>query len=172
MHSFDIRLDHQFSENSNLFARDSFQNTDAFSPSLFGPPLGGTLEGAGTTSARNQNAGIGYTYAIGPTLLNEIRIGLNRQTTSLTQEDYGQNLSQQFGIPGVNVSPQTSGFRIWMWPDFSTSATACLLRFNWTPRSWNFSEKATWVKGRHVMRLGFDYQYGMGSTGYLVYGRG
>ncbi len=108
--SFDVRVDHQFSSNSNLFARESFQNTGAFAPSIFGPPLGGSILGAGATSARNQNAGVGYTYTISPTLLNEVRIGLNRQTTALTQEDYGQNLSQQFGIPGVNLSP--ADFRV------------------------------------------------------------
>ena len=96
-------------ENSNLFARESFQNTGAFAPSLFGPPLGGSILGAGATAARNQNAGVGYTYTISPVLINELRLGLNRQTTALTQEDYGQNLSTQFGIPGINVSPQTSG---------------------------------------------------------------
>src|ERR1700733_4252614 len=81
--SFDVRVDHQFSTNSNLFARESFQNTGAFAPSIFGPPLGGSIEGAGATQARNQNAGIGYTYPFSPTLLNDVRAGLNRQTTTL-----------------------------------------------------------------------------------------
>ncbi len=34
------------------------------------------------------------------------------------------------------------------------------------------SDKITWVKGRHVIHAGVDYQHEMGSTGYLVYGRG
>ena len=29
-----------------------------------------------------------------------------------------------------------------------------------------------WTKGRHSLRFGFDSQYELGSTGYLVYGRG
>ncbi len=37
---------------------------------------------------------------------------------------------------------------------------------------WNFTDKITWVKGRHVIHVGIDYQHDMGSTGYLVYGRG
>ena len=37
---------------------------------------------------------------------------------------------------------------------------------------WNFSEKVIWTKGRHSLRFGFDSQYELGSTGYLVYGRG
>ena len=37
---------------------------------------------------------------------------------------------------------------------------------------WNFTDKITWIKGRHAIRLGVDYQHELGSTGYLVYGRG
>ena len=62
--------------------RDSFQNTNAVSPSIFGNPLGGSLLGAGPESARNQNAGIGHSWQISPYLVNEIRLGLNRQTTA------------------------------------------------------------------------------------------
>ena len=170
--SFDVRLDHQFSEKHNIFARESFQNTSSIVPSLFGPPLGGTILGAGGTSARNQNAGIGYTYTISPTLINELRLGLNRQTTSLTQEDYGQNLAQQFGIPGVNTSPQTSGLSNLNVAGLFDIGGSLLTPLRLATTDWNFTEKITWIKGRHVIRLGFDYQHEMGSSGYLVYGRG
>ena len=132
--SFDVRLDHQFSTNNTAFVRHSFQNTDADTPSLFGLPLGGPPTGAGTTQARNQNAGIGEIYQFTPSLINEARIGLNRQTTSLTQEDYGQNLSSQFGIPGINLSPQTSGLSNLVVPACSASGEACLRRFAWRSR--------------------------------------
>ncbi len=170
--SFDVRVDHQFSPKSNLFARESFQNTGAFTPSLFGPPLGGSILGAGGTKARNQNAGIGYTYTIGPSLLNEVRIGLNRQTTALTQEDYGQNLSQQFGIPGINLSPQTSGLSNLDVAGLFDIGDSLLTPLEIATTDWNLTDKITWVKGRHVIRLGVDYQHEMGSAGYLVYGRG
>ena len=99
LQSFDIRLDHQFSSRSTLFARHSFQNAGAITPSIFGLPLGGSILGAGTTSARNQNAGIGYTYQVSTTIMNDVRAGLNRQTTSLTQETTGR------------ISPVNSVFR-------------------------------------------------------------
>jgi hypothetical protein len=170
--SFDVRMDHQFSPNNNLFARESFQNTGAFTPSIFGLPLGGSILGAGATRARNQNAGIGYTYTISPSLINEIRLGLNRQTTALTQEGYGRNLSQQFGIPGINGSPQTSGLSNLDVAGLFDIGDSLLTPLQLATTDWNFTDKITWVKGRHVIRLGIDYQHEMGSTGYLVYGRG
>ncbi len=170
--SFDVRLDHQFSTNSNLFVRESFQNTGALVPSVFGSPLGGSIEGAGPTSARNQNAGIGYTYTFSPTVINEIRLGLNRQTAALTQEDYGKNLSQQFGIPGINVSPQTSGLSNLNVAGLFDIGDSLLTPLQLYTTNWNVTDKITWVKGRHIVHVGVDYQHEMGSSGYLVYGRG
>ena len=172
VHSFDIRVDHQFSPNNTLFVRESFQNTYAVTPSLFGLPLGGPPTGAGTTLARNQNAGIGHVYQFTPALINEIRIGLNRQTTSLTQEDYGQNLSQQFGIPGVNRSPQTSGLSTLVVSGLFSLGGSILTPLRVATTNWNFSDRVIWMKGRHTFRFGVDYQYELGSTGYLVFGRG
>lgn len=170
--AFDVRIDHQFSSNNSLFVRHSFQNTDAVSPSLFGLPLGGPPMLAGTTSARNQNLGIGHTFQFRPTLINEVRIGLNRQASTLTQEDYGQNLSDQFGIPGVNRSPETSGLSNLNVAGLFSLGGSLLTPLQVAATDWNFSEKLMWVRGRHILRVGFDDQYEMGSTGYLVYGRG
>ena len=170
--SFDIRLDHQFDERNTIFARESFQNTSAFVPSIFGLPLGGSVLGAGATAARNQNAGIGFTSTINPSLLNEARLGLNRQTTALTQQDYGQNLSEQFGIPGFNTSPQTSGLSTMVLAGLFNVGGSLLTPLTLATTQWGLTDKITWVKGRHIIHAGIDYQHEMGSAGYLVYGRG
>jgi len=172
VHSFDIRIDHQFSPRNTVFVRHSFQNTGAASPSIFGLPLGGAVGLAGTTSARNQNAGIGYIHQFRPTLINEMRLGLTRQASTLKQEDYSQNLAEQFGIPGVNRSPETSGLSSLVVSGLFNLGGSILTPLRVATTAWNFSEKIIWVKGRHTLRFGFDDQYEMGSTGYLVFGRG
>ncbi|MCU1340239.1 MAG: TonB-dependent hemoglobin/transferrin/lactoferrin receptor family protein [Bryobacterales bacterium] len=172
VHSFDIRVDHQFSPQNTLFVRNSLQDTAAVSASLFGLPLGGPPTLAGTTSARTQNTGLGYIHQFSPTLINESRIGLTRQANTLTQEDYGQNLSEQFGIPGVNRSPETSGLSGLVVSGLFSVGGSILTPLRVAATDWNFSEKITWVKGRHTLRFGVDDQYEMGSTGYLVFGRG
>ena len=105
-------------------------------------------------------------------LINEIRIGLNRATTALTQEDYGQNLSEQFGIPGVNRDSATSGLSSLAIAGLFNLGGSILTPLRLATTTWNLSEKISWVKGRHTLRVGVDYQYEMGSTGYLVFGRG
>ncbi len=105
-------------------------------------------------------------------LIGEFRIGLSRQTTSLTQEDYGQDLSQEFGIPGVNRSPQTSGLSSLLVSGLFSVGDSLLTPLKLAATDWTMSGKITWVKGRQVLRTGFEYQNEMGSAGYLVYGRG
>jgi hypothetical protein len=170
--AFDIRVDHQFSPGHTVFARDSFQDTYAVSPPIFGEPLGGTILGAGPTWAGNQNAGIGDFWQIDPAVTNEVRIGLNRETTLLKQADYGQNLAQQFGIPGVNLNPQTSGLPAIAVNGLFNVGDSLLTPLYLASTSWNANEKIAWVKGRNIIRFGFDYAHELGSTGYLVYGRG
>jgi len=170
--SFDTRIDHQFSAANSVFLRYSFQNSDAQVPSLFGPPLGGSLLGAGTTRARLQNAALGNIYQFSPSLFHELRIGINRQTTFLTQEDYGQNLSGRFGIPGINTSRETSGLANLSIAGLFDVGDSLLTPLSLATTDENVTEKITWARGRHVFRAGIDYQRGLGSTGYLVYGRG
>jgi hypothetical protein len=154
--AFDIRVDHQFSPGNTIFVRDSFQHTDALAPSIFGEPLGGTILGAGPTSAGAQNAGLGHFWQIDPSFTNEFRIGLNRETTALTQSDYGQNLAQQFGIPGVNLSPQTSGLPAMAVAGLFNVGDSLLTPLYLAATGWNISEKLVGIKGRHIFRFGFD----------------
>lgn len=170
--SFDARIDHQFNQANSVFLRYSLQNTDARVPSLFGLPLGGSLLGAGITRARLQNVALGNIYQFSPALFHELRIGINRQTTFLTQEDYGQDLSAQFGIPGVNTSPQTSGLANLSVAGLFDVGDSLLTPLTLATTDENLTEKLTLARGRHVFRAGIDYQRGLGSTGYLVYGRG
>jgi len=172
VHSFDVRIDHQFSPSQSIFVRHSFQNTGAVSPSIFGLVLGGTLLGAGTTYARNQNAAVGYSSVVGPTLIQELRIGLNRAASTVRQADYGRNLSAQFLIPGINQSDDTSGLSSIAVAGLFNVGGSLLTPLRLASTAWSASEKLSWAKGRHVLQFGFDYQTEMGSTGYLAYGRG
>src|SRR5581483_10511594 len=93
-------------------------------------------------------------------------------TTALTQEDYGQNLSQQFGIPATNLSLATSGLANLNVAGLFDAGDSLLSPLQLYTTGWSATEKITWVRGRHLLRFGVDFQHEIGSTGYLVYGRG
>jgi hypothetical protein len=172
VHSFDVRLDHQFSPVSSIFARHSFQDTASTVPSLFGSPLGGSISGAGKTRGRNQNVSIGHVYLLTPSLIQEIRVGMNRQTTALRQEDFGRNLSEEFGIPGVNRDEETSGLATINVSGVFTAGASILTPLRLAATNWTLSDKLTWIRGRHTLRFGLASAHEMGSSGYRVFGRG
>ena len=170
--AFDLRIDHHFSQRHSLFARESWQHTGSVVPSLFGLPLGGPPVGAGNTSSGDQGAAVGETFLIGQNSINEARIGLNRQTTALTQQDFGQNLSSQFGIPGFNQSPATSGLSNIVVSGLFSLGGSILTPLHLETTQLTGADKYTRVIGRQVLRFGVDYQHELGSAGYLLYGRG
>jgi hypothetical protein len=172
LHAFDVRLDHPFSGYGSIFVRHSFQDTASIVPSVFGSPLGGTVSGAGTTRARNQNTGIGHTGQLKTSILHEFRLGLNRQTTALLPEDYGRNLAAEFGIPGVNRDAETSGLPTLVVSGVFNAGASILTPLRIAATNWTCSEKLTWIRGRHTVRTGLEGGYEMGSSGYRVFGRG
>src|SRR5262249_9098512 len=94
---FDIRVDHQTTDNLHIFGRYSFGDYRQNAPGAFGL-LGGAGFGdgglAGISTVRNQSIASGFDYALSPTLLTDFRFGFVR---------YHVNVSPQ----GVGTTPAT-----------------------------------------------------------------
>ena len=172
LESFDIRIDHQFSDKQQFLCARVVPEYRRLCARHLWADSGWLHRGRRSHSCAQSKCGHRLHLSDQPDLLNDVRVGLNRQTTALTQEDYGQNLSQQFGIPGINMSPQTSGLSNLDVAGLFDIGDSLLTPLRLNTTDWNFTDKITWVKGRHVIHVGIDYQHEMGSTGYLVYGRG
>jgi hypothetical protein len=111
VNSFDSRFDQVISTKDQLFVRYSLSRSPSISP----PPFDGYADGGGfsdgTQHVDTQGAAISYTHIFSPTLINEARIGFNREHTSRIQA-YGNdtsNIPGQFGIQGVPQIPGNGG---------------------------------------------------------------
>ncbi len=105
---FDVRVDENFSDRDQLFVRYSFTNEPSFKPGPFTSYADGGGYNQGTQLDRNQGAGLSWTHSFSPTLINEARLGFNREHVDRTQP-YASNTSDipgQFGIQGI---PQENG---------------------------------------------------------------
>jgi hypothetical protein len=104
--AFDVRVDHNFSEHDQIFGRYSFADTPRFRPGPF-PGFadgGGFVEGDETV--RTQGASLSYTHAFSPTLINEVRVGFNREHV-LRLQPFGNdtsNIPGQFGKVALTFS--------------------------------------------------------------------
>jgi hypothetical protein len=118
---------------------------------------GGGL-GAGHTLV--QIGGMGQTYTVSPNFLIDGTFGWTRFGQNVTPPDLGINFGLDvLGIPGTNgPDPRESGM-----PPFYISGYSDLgNNEGWNPlyrndQSYTFNTNASWLKGTHDVRFGFDF---------------
>ncbi len=164
---FDVKIDYQISTRDSLTAHYSFVQGSSDTPAAFG---GGTVGPcidcgvvldllAGTGDSRAQNGGITHVHTFNPHTVNELRIGLNRNSFLLGTSDGGQNLADQVGIPNVNIDELTVGLP-WF---FFSSGPSWIGTSPFTPNrtaatAYQLSENLSRTKGRHTLKFGFDFR--------------
>jgi hypothetical protein len=156
---FDAKLDYQVHSGMNLFLRFS-QRKDI---SFFGPadpgPSGG--DNAGFVHAIQQQAAIGYTWAVSPTSLLEGRFGFDHVLGGKTPPDLGgANIAAEYGIQGLS-SGLAGGFPTQVItgfngtnPTFGRQATNPQFQ---NPTSFNPKLNYSFIKGQHSIKVGYEF---------------
>lgn len=152
---YDAKIDHQFTSMHKIFGRYSLVDHRSLTR-----PVRQLREEVNTLYGnvyvqpiKQHNIVISDTYTIGPTMINEIRLGMNRRTFTATPETYGQGWAGKLGIP--NVDART-------FPDFLTAGGARFYGFGPGGRSqevgedFTFQENFTKVYNRHTFKLGYE----------------
>ncbi len=147
----DIRVDHNLTDAVRFMGRYSLNDTeDVPSPTFLTPgnPANYPSEG------RQQNGAFSYIHTLRPTLINEVRLGVNRVYSQATSPTAGQNYPQQLGVPGVpqdnfpriNITGFTS-----IGNDRSRPALARVTAYQ-------LVDNLTLIHGRHYLKFGFDFR--------------
>ena len=116
--------------------------------------------GLGDGSTLVQIAGIGQTYIVSPTFLIDGTFGWTRFGQAVEPPDLGSNFGLDvLGIPGTNgPDPRESG----MPPLYMSGFSALGNPEGWNPlyrndQSYTLNANASWMKGTHDVRFGFDF---------------
>lgn len=154
---FDIKLDQALRAADHLAFRYSWGTTDTVQAPLFGiagGPGSGGNEGEGTN--RVYNTAIEYTRVISPTLFTELRGGIDHYRNNQTPSGYGTDLAAQLGIPGVNVSPFTSGAPQITINNYSSPLIGVGASYPWDRGETNIDIVNNWTKilGNHSFKFG------------------
>ncbi|HEY3456653.1 MAG TPA: TonB-dependent receptor [Bryobacteraceae bacterium] len=158
--SFDVRVDQYFSAKDQMFARYSWSRSPSFIPGPFTGVADGGAFGAGDQNVDVQGAALSYTHSFTPTLVNEARLGFNREHTSRVQP-FGNDVSDipaQYGIPGVPQIPGNGGL-----PYLGIGGLAQLGPAQWLisdrySNTIQFTENLTKVYRSHTFKGGFEMQ--------------
>jgi hypothetical protein len=116
--------------------------------------------GVGDGNTLVQIAGIGQTYTVSPNLVLDGTFGWTRFGQDVTPPDLGTNFGLDvLGIPGTNgPDPRESG----MPPLYISGYSDLGNNEGWNPlyrndQSYTFNANASWTKGEHDVRFGFDF---------------
>src|SRR6185503_18971335 len=104
--SFDVRVDHHLTDQSDLTFRYSFGDRNLFEP--FTGPTFSQVPGFGdTVKRRSQNAMGAFTMVLTPNFVNETRAAFSRVASSVTQE--ASVLNGEVGLPTISPNARDAG---------------------------------------------------------------
>ena len=163
----DAKLNWNVSEKLTLFARGGVQDHSFLSGPVLGELLGvpfySPASVAGPTYGTTGNMAAGVTYVLTPTLILDGNFGYTAYDANSQELYLDKNLGKDvLGIPGTNGTRPFEGG----WPRFSVSNYTTMGAqgnssrpfYNRDPR-YQTVANATWTKGSHSVRFGFDSSF-------------
>jgi hypothetical protein len=158
---WDVRIDHRFtSDRDHVFARlSSFR--DGFIPVT--PLLDGSGVTSGTLGPQNTQAwafASSYQHIFSADVMNEFRLGDTARTVGRTAAQLSTSAGTALNIPGI---PSYAQFPNTL-PTFLISGYQQLGSPPNTASNFNTSvtevaDALTWLKGRHVLKIGLDWRW-------------
>lgn len=157
---YDFKVDDQITPKDHLSGRYEAQNVNIYQAPNEGPAGGGAAQGnfEGTGTQNTVSAGLNYDRAFSSTLLTEARVGVGHYGNSALPSDYGSNDATTIGIPGVNITPFTSGQVGITASDFGGQILGYSPSMPWVRAETNLDFVNHWTKivRNHTVKFGAD----------------
>lgn len=150
-----VRVDHRFGDKDNIFVRYSILD---YIRTRYGTiPLTGTLD-----DVRGQNAALNWVHTFSPAVLNEMRVGFNRNRYLTPPEgSVGENPARDlFGFTNTTTDP-TSSFGLPAFTftgGYSGIGPGSQFPQNAITQTWQLVDNITWVRGAHSIKGGIDFR--------------
>jgi hypothetical protein len=151
----DLRLDYQQNSSSSWFVRVSDRKETGVNYPSIPIPLDGQTNG--TIRILDQQVAVGYTHLWGANKVVDARLGLSKTKAGKYSLSIGNN---SISIPGLPTDPTVSGGL----PSTAISGFSSFGRQSTNPQWQNPSLldpkiNFTWVKGRHSLKFGYEYEH-------------
>jgi hypothetical protein len=157
---FDVRLDHRFRDQDQIFTAYSFGDVRSQRPGPLGPLWGGSDCCPSISNSRSQHLGLGYTHTVSARLLNDLHGGFFRYSVNALPFNFGKNLGFQLGIPNANRStdPNSTGLTNIDVAGFTPLGDSEFLPEHVFENIFQAADSVTWVRGRHSLKFGVDFR--------------
>jgi hypothetical protein len=151
---FDAKVDHRVTDNNRAFVRYSYQKTHRFLPATLPHGDAGATFGAGDGNIKAQSMTFNDTHTFSPKLLNEFRFGWNSIKFFMTSIDYGKNLAQQVGVPGINLNEVTSAMTQMTFQNVRNLGANGNQPLITNQNDFQFFDNVTLIRNQHTFKLG------------------
>jgi hypothetical protein len=159
VYSTDGRIDHTLNEKNRLFGSYSYYRVSRQDPPWTSNPVAGNGNFATDYRIHTQQVSLGWTNTLTNAVLNDARIGFNRDYahSDPVGVTLGKSLAPDYGLSGIPVGPGTAGI-----PPIEIYGLVRLGTAPWRPQyqvsqAWNLVENLSWLKGSHSFKFGYQY---------------
>ncbi|HEV2882448.1 MAG TPA: TonB-dependent receptor [Pyrinomonadaceae bacterium] len=155
--NFDVRLDHRFNSSSTFTARYSFGDRSLFEP--FTGTTFSLVPGFGNfVPRRSQNLMLSETHLFSPNFVNEARFAFSRVASAVTSEGRGESLNRQVGLPELSANARDFGLSFITITGFSPIGDEFNNPQGSVSNVFQFLDNATYVRGAHLAKFGFEFR--------------
>jgi Carboxypeptidase regulatory-like domain len=152
---FDVRVDHNLGPSDNLALRYSFADRALYEP-FTGPSFAAVPGFGDNVPRRAQNAMAGETHIFSARLLNELRLGLDRVSAGVFQQNMGRHLNRGVGLPEVSTNPRDTGLSLINITGYSPIGDEYNNPQHSASTVYQVTDMLTAVRGRHLWKAGVD----------------
>lgn len=157
----DGRIDHSFSAKDSMFARFSYNNASTLTPSILPKkngiyPGGSTFGFEGNADESAYNGMLNYTHIFTPNLIGQAKASYTRFINNNSNLNHGTNVSENLGIPNVNVSPLTSGLSAIYPLGYASLGDGAYIPVNYTVNNFQEAGSVSYSRGRHTLKMGLS----------------
>ncbi|MDX2031548.1 MAG: carboxypeptidase regulatory-like domain-containing protein [Blastocatellia bacterium] len=152
---FDVRIDHSISNAAKLAVRYSFTDRDLFEP--FAGAAFPQIPGYGNNIARRgQNLMIGETQIFSPRLINDVRFAWSRVSNVVLHQNFGRSVNREVGMPELSANSRDFGLSYITITGYSPLGDEYNNPQESATEVYQLLDTATWTRGRHLVKFGFD----------------
>jgi hypothetical protein len=159
-HAFDVRLDHHFTQNDQVFLRYSYANTKRLKPAPFEGIADGGAYGEGDEDVALHGLALSYTKVISPTLINEARFGFSREYINRLQPQGNDtsDIPSQYGIRGIPQVEGNGGLPLYYIGDLRQMGAVDWLVAERLSNTLQLTDNLTKIYKNHTLKAGFAAQ--------------
>ncbi|MCX6607975.1 MAG: TonB-dependent receptor [Acidobacteria bacterium] len=146
---WNVKVDHRFTDRNSMFVRYTSAQHKTSADNFFSDPTAGSNR---FDTQVNRNAVVSDTHTFSPTLINDLRVGIMRQSFLFIAANFNQNWPRKLGLPAIVPNDQMPLINFG-YGEVGGGAAGTRGSLNW-----DIQNTLTKVFRSHTIKLGYNHR--------------